>query len=113
MDVFNIAEICHEANRAYCQLLHDFSQTHWNEAPRDVQRSTVNGVEFIFDNPSAKPEHAHLAWVTDKKAQGWKYGPRINPTKKEHPCMVPYENLPIEQRRKDKLFLAIVLALKD
>ena len=29
----DIAQICHAANRAYCQLLGDNSQLPWSEAP--------------------------------------------------------------------------------
>ena len=32
-------------------------------------------------------------------------------TKKEHPCFVPYEELPTEQKAKDFLFRGVVHAL--
>jgi hypothetical protein len=34
-----------------------------------------------------------------------------NPDAKEHPCFVPYDELPAEQRTKDYLFQAVVRAL--
>ena len=46
--------------------------------------------------------------MAEKVATGWKYGPVKNPDAKEHPCMVPYAELPPEQRRKDALYLAMV-----
>jgi len=36
-----------------------------------------------------------------------------DPEKKQHPCFVPYDELPIQQRRKDALFVSIVRALTD
>ena len=45
-----------------------------------------------------------------KADEGWKYGPVKDADKKEHPCFLPYHNLPLEQRMKDYLFGAIVAA---
>ena len=33
--------------------------------------------------------------------------------KKEHPCLVPYEQLPTEQKVKDAIFRVIVIGLVD
>ena len=55
----------------------------------------------------------HDAWLADKERDGWKYGAVKNPETKEHPCCVPYDQLPAEQRVKDYLFKAIVNAFKQ
>jgi hypothetical protein len=36
-----------------------------------------------------------------------------DPDAKTHPCILPYHELPLEQRLKDSLFMAIVHALHD
>lgn len=108
-----IAQVCHEANRAYCESIGDTSQPYWTDAPDWQKNSAINGVNFHLDNPSAGPAASHESWMKEKLADGWKLGPVKNPDKKEHPCIVPYEQLPLEQRRKDSLFIAIVHALKD
>lgn len=107
-----IAIVCHEANRAYCQSIGDLSQTSWNNAPDWQKQSAVNGVNFHLENPGAKPQDSHNSWLEEKKADGWKYGAVKNAELKEHPCFVPYEELPTEQQKKDALFIAIVEALK-
>lgn len=107
----DIAKVCHEANKAYCEALGDFSQVHWDEAPEWQKVSAIKGVRFCIDNPDAPASHNHDSWMAEKKADGWTYGPEKNPDKKEHPCMVPYHDLPLEQQRKDKLFKEIVSAL--
>ena len=38
------------------------------------------------------------------------YGAIKEPEIKRHPCLVPFDHLPIEQRAKDYIFRAIVLA---
>lgn len=113
MTVEQIAEVCHETNRAYCTTLGDNSQPPWAEAPEWQRMSAVNGVRFHLDNPDAKPSHSHESWLAEKEANGWKYGPLKDPDKKEHPCFVPYEELPAEQKAKDALFIGVVHALRS
>ena len=108
MDVLKIARVCHEANRAYCEALGDFSQPEWADAPEWQKNSAVNGVQFHIDNPGASPSASHDSWLKQKMEEGWVYGEVKNPEAKEHPCCVPYEQLPVEQRAKDYIFSAIV-----
>jgi hypothetical protein len=46
--------------------------------------------------------------LAEKKADGWVYGEVKDPEKKEHPCLVEYEELPKDQQAKDSLFIAVV-----
>jgi hypothetical protein len=71
----------------------------------------VKGAEMIAANPSTTPEQSHEGWLTEKEATGWKYGPVKNPETKEHPCFVPYGELPENQRLKDEMFGLIVRAV--
>ena len=41
-------------------------------------------------------------WVRDKERDGWRYGPERNDEQRLHPLMVPWEELPDEQRDKDR-----------
>lgn len=106
-----IAQICHEANRTYCWQQGDFSQQPWHSAEAWQRESAIKGVQFAIDNPNARPSGQHEAWLKDKVSDGWKYAPIKNAEAKEHPCLVPYDELPEGQKRKDLLFLAIVRAL--
>lgn len=108
MNIIQIAELCHEANRAYCRLIGDNSQLPWADAPDWQRQSAISGVEFCRDNPEAPVFAQHQAWLKGKLADGWKYGTVKSPEKKEHPCCVPYEELPEEQKVKDTLFVSIV-----
>lgn len=108
----SIARVCHEANKAYCISIGDDSQKSWDEAGSDIRYSAVSGVNFRLMNPEATAADQHESWYSQKQADGWKYGPVKDPETKQHPCMVTYEELPIEQQKKDKLFSAIVTALK-
>lgn len=110
-DIIATARICHEANRAYCSSIGDDSHLPWAEAPDWQKQSAIAGVEFNIANPTAGPSSAHESWVEEKRSAGWVYGEVKDPAAKTHPCCVPYDDLPLEQRRKDVLFIAIVRAL--
>lgn len=111
--VVAIAKVAHEVNRAYCSALGDNSQPEWKAAPDWQRSSAITGVEFHIANPNAGPDHSHNAWLEEKTADGWKYGAVKDAEKKEHPCCVSYEELPIEQKAKDFLFRGVVHAMKD
>ncbi len=111
MTVEQIAKVCHEANRALCEALGDLSQAAWADAPDWQRKSAINGVQFVLDYPDAPASASHESWLAEKAADGWTYGPVKDAEKKEHPCFVPYEQLPREQQAKDHLFKAVVSAL--
>lgn len=110
MKAEEIARVCHEANRAYCTTQGDDSQAPWEDAADWQRSSAVECVEAALADPKQTPALSHEAWLAQKVATGWKYGAVKDAEKKEHPCLLPYDQLPKEQRLKDYLFLAIVRA---
>ena len=105
-----IARACHEANRAYCVAIGDGSQVAWDEAPAWQKDSACKGVLGVLCNGDT-PRQSHESWVAEKIRTGWKYGLRKDPQKLEHPCIVPYEQLPPQQQHKDELFGAVCVAM--
>lgn len=112
MFVENIAKVAHEINKAFCESIGDNSQPSWEDAPRWQKDSAINGVKFHLQNPDALPSQSHENWLKQKEEEGWKYGQVKDAEKKEHPCFVSYDQLPVEQRSKDYLFKQIVHSLK-
>ena len=105
-----IAKITHEANRAICACAGDHSQKPWDQAEQWQRDSAIAGVKYRIENPEATPEDQHNAWSADKRRDGWTYGDVKDAEKKTHPCLVPYDQLPFDQRVKDHVFAAIVTA---
>lgn len=108
MTIEQIARLCHEVNRAYCQAIGDNSQPTWEEAPQWQKDSAISGVKFHVENPNSKPQDSHANWYRMKMNEGWIFGPVKDVEKKQHPCMVPYEQLPVEEKVKDYLFISVV-----
>lgn len=111
MDILKIARMCHATNRNWCREHGDHTQPRWHEAPQWQIESTVKAVEFHLANPDASMSASHDAWCKDRLAAGWTYGPVKDTETKQHPCLVPFDDLPIEQQIKDRLFKAIVHAI--
>jgi hypothetical protein len=112
METEAIAKVCHEANRAYCATIGDNSQPAWEEAPDWQKQSAIKGVEFhltaLRSGNKPSPSASHESWLAEKREAGWKFGPVKDAEKKEHPCFIPYDGLPVEQRLKDYIFSGIV-----
>lgn len=111
--IIAIAAVVYAANAAYSRSIGDNSFcSEFSDAPEWQKQTNIKGVEFRLANPDAKPSASHESWLKEKAENGWVYGEVKDPDKKTHPCILPYDQLPPEQRKKDDLFLAIVDALK-
>jgi len=105
-----IAQTAHAANRALQHIAGDPNPSPpWEDAPQDQRDSAIAGIRTALDG--ATPEEQHQAWVEHKIAHGWTYGEVKDPEARTHPCLVPYADLPPEQRVKDAVYIAIVKAM--
>lgn len=105
----DIARVCHEANRELQVILGEQPNEAWDDCDVDLQESAVVGVGKALEGVTS--EELHESWCVTKRQQGWVYGEEKDFDAKTHPCLVPYAELPLEQRVKDDLFKAIVRAL--
>ncbi len=105
------ARAAHEANRAYCIAIGDNTQLPWEEAGEELRDSARQGVRGALKGNT--PEQSHEGWMAHRLAHGWVWGPVKDPDKKEHPCLVPYADLPRPQRVKDDLYLSVVRSMAD
>lgn len=105
-----IAHVIHEANRALQIIQHDqVPSVPWICEEADIKRNAIESVAASRNEIS--PRELHETWRQDKIDHGWVWGPVKDSVSKTHPCLVSYDNLPSEQRDKNRLFLAIVSAL--
>ena len=119
-----IARVCHEQNKAYCELIGSNAvQPHWEDLDEETRNSCVAGVKFVLNSiiesgegldcglDKLTPEVMHENWMKSKEKDGWVYGEVKDVVKKTHPNMVPYESLSKEEQFKDTLFSAAVVML--
>lgn len=110
MNVEQIAQVAHEANRVYCHVLGIAAPTIW--AGFDRQQMIIDGVQRLLDSPWLSPEDMHQLWMARMVLDGWTHGPVKDERIKQHPCIVPYDELPEHDRTKDRIFINIVAALR-
>ncbi len=113
MKIALIASIAHGINLAYSASLGDESHLPWVETSDELKKSIEYGVKLHLENPDTTPEQSHASWLAQKETDGWVYGEVKDLEKKTHPCILPYDQLPTEQKTKDYLFKAVVTLLKD
>lgn len=70
--------------------------------PKPLDTSNVvlpKGLEELTESLS---KNVHEVWAAGRIAAGWKYGPVRDEVKKEHPCLIPYEELSEEEKDFDR-----------
>lgn len=73
-----------------------------NYLPNPIDTSAVSLEAELLQLAERLAENTHDVWAKERLAQGWKYGPCRRDDLKEHPCLVPYEMLPEEEKVYDR-----------
>ena len=112
LDATDIAQVIHAANRELQIIYGDpVPSPDWYDAPEyQRQESTASVTEALAD-PGRTPEQNHQGWVDRLTAAGWKHGNAKDAAAKTHPDLLPFGELPEDEKQKDRLFIAIVRAL--
>lgn len=59
------------------------------------------------------PSEAHNSWMQSYFEMGWKYGKIRDVNKKIHPDLLPFEELPKDEKDKDAIFLVFVWLVRE
>lgn len=70
--------------------------------PQPVDTNDVVLPEELNQLAEQMAKNVHEIWSQTRISQGWTYGPERNDSKKKHPCLVPYEELPEEEKLYDR-----------
>ena len=70
------------------------------ERGRDLDHANVpEAVSALLERLA---ERTHEAWAARRLAEGWRWGPERSDARKEHPCLVPYAQLPEAEKDYDR-----------
>ena len=70
--------------------------------PQPIDVSGIELPEALIPLTEALARNVHEVWAATRLAQGWRYGPERNDARKEHPCLIPYDELSEEERTYDR-----------
>jgi hypothetical protein len=109
--VMKIAQVMHEAVRAWQKANGQAAAPPWSRAPKWMKDASREAVLWRMENPKAASSAQHEQWLAEKRTAGWKYGKTKNGARKTHPLLVPYADLPEVERRKDAMVGALIDSL--
>ena len=72
-------------------------------APQPIETEAVTLTPELLALTERLAEHVHDLWSRQRLADGWRYGPRRDDAKKEHPGLVPYAALSELEKEYDRL----------
>ena len=73
-----------------------------NYVPQPMDTSDVKLPEELEQLAEQISKNVHEVWAETRIRQGWTYGEQRNDELKTHPCLVPYEELPEEEKVFDR-----------
>jgi ryanodine receptor 2 len=70
--------------------------------PQPIDTTDVKLPEELEQLVEQMAKNVHEVWSEARISQGWTYGEQRDDKKKTHPCLVPYEELPEEEKEYDR-----------
>src|SRR5262245_35297741 len=70
--------------------------------PTPIDTSRVDLPADVPELTERLAKHNHDVWARQRIADGWRYGPKRNDARKQHPGLVPYEQLPESEKAYDR-----------
>lgn len=70
--------------------------------PKPIATTAVVVPDEIAALSERLARNAHEVWASERMAAGWRLGPERNDARKEHPSLVPYEQLSEAEKQYDR-----------
>lgn len=70
--------------------------------PQPIDTSEIEIPRELESLVEVMAKNVHEVWAKERISQGWTYGKKRDDTKKQHPCLIPYEELSEEEKRYDR-----------
>lgn len=95
------------------------AETEWNKLNGFLKQSNISSAAFfrvikaLADDGTDRETLArleHIRWCRFHYLNFWTYSPRYDSEKKLHPCLLPFDELPQEERNKDRNLVDEILS---
>ena len=70
--------------------------------PEPIDTTGVKLSQDIIELTELLAKNAHDIWARQRLAEGWRYGPERSDTRREHPSLLPYEELTESEKEYDR-----------
>ena len=70
--------------------------------PHPIDTSAVILSPAIRELTEFLSRNTHEVWARERMSEGWRWGPERNDQRKEHPSLIPYEQLSHEEQELDR-----------
>ena len=70
--------------------------------PEPMDLSSVDLPESLIQLSERIAENVPEVWAKARMDEGWTYGEKRDDIHKKHPCLVPYDELPEEEKEYDR-----------
>ena len=70
--------------------------------PQPLDTTQVSLSADIRELTELLAKNTHDIWAKQRLAEGWHYGPKRDDSRKEHPCLIPYEQLSEIEKQYDR-----------
>ena len=71
-------------------------------SPSPIDTSEINLPDDLKPLMEEVAKNVHEVWAIGRIRDGWVYGEERNTEMKTTPCLIPYENLPEEEKQYDR-----------
>ncbi len=70
--------------------------------PKPIDTSDIVLTEDIMELCELLSRNTHEVWSESRLKDGWSYGEERNDAQKQHPCLIPYDELPESEKEYDR-----------
>ena len=77
-------------------------KTNYTYTPHSIDTNDVVLPEELVQLSEQIAENVHEVWAKSRMKEGWTYGEQRYDKKKQTPCLVPYNELPEEEKEYDR-----------
>ena len=70
--------------------------------PKPIDTSAIKLPQDLLDLGEQIAKNVHDVWAAGRIKDGWTYGPVRDDASRQHPCLVPYEELSEDEKEYDR-----------